>query len=127
MPVTYVIAFDVNPEKLQEFRQALDGVLDAMRSEASFHQAVLHADPASETRFMLYETWEDHQDVLTVQLGRPYRQAWHDALPDLLARPRDISIWHPLRADRKVQAAASAPRAMAPAAAATLNVPRPTA
>jgi quinol monooxygenase YgiN len=101
MPVTYVIAFDVNPDRVQEFRRLLDGVLDAMRSEANFHEAVLHADPASATRFMLYETWADHDDVLTVQLARPYRQAWHDALPDLLARPRDIAVWQPLRADRK--------------------------
>jgi len=101
MPVTYAITFNVNPDKVDQFRRLLDGVLDAMRSEANFHQAVLHADPESGTRFMLYETWEDHQDVLTVQLGRPYRQAWHDALPDLLARPRDISVWQPLRADRK--------------------------
>jgi quinol monooxygenase YgiN len=101
MPVTYVITFNVNPAKVARFRRLLGDVLDVMRSEANFHQAVLHADPENEARFMLYETWEDHQDVLTVQLGRPYRQAWHDALPDLLAGPRDISIWQPLRADRQ--------------------------
>ena len=48
---------------------------------------------------MLYETWEDHEDVLQVQLQRPYRKAWHDALPGLLAAERDIAIWQPLRAD----------------------------
>lgn len=101
MPVTYVIAFDVNAEKVDEFRRLLDGVLDAMRSEQNFQEAILHRDPTSNTRFMLYETWADHDDVLAVQLARPYRQAWHDALPGLLARPRDMSMWHPLRADRK--------------------------
>jgi quinol monooxygenase YgiN len=40
--------------------------------------------------------------VLTEQLQRPYRQAWHDALPALLRRPRDISIWQPLRSDGRV-------------------------
>jgi quinol monooxygenase YgiN len=127
MPVTYSITFEVRPEKVGDFRALLGGVLDAMRSETNFREAVLHADPASPSRFMLYETWADHDDVVNVQLARPYRQAWHDALPGLLARPREISIWQPLRVDRRAQQAASAPRAMAAPAAATLNVPRPTA
>jgi len=127
MPVTYVIAFDVQPGKVPVFRQLLDGVLDAMRAEANFHQAVLHRDPDSDTRFLLYETWEDHEDVLAVQLARPYRQAWHDALPDLLARPRAISMWQPLRDDRRGQPAVAAPPATARVAEPTLKVPRPTA
>jgi quinol monooxygenase YgiN len=39
--------------------------------------------------------------VLDVQLHRPYRQAWHAALPDLLAAPREISVWRRLRVDRE--------------------------
>ncbi|TCV74614.1 quinol monooxygenase YgiN [Neorhizobium sp. R1-B] len=100
MPVTYVIRFDILPGERERFMTLLDGVLDAMRHEPMFHQAVLHADPENENRMMLYETWEDHQDVLDVQLQRPYREAWHAALPELLAGPRDISIWHPIRSDR---------------------------
>ena len=73
---------------------AYEGVLDAFG-----HVSVRH--PEDPTRFMLYETWEDHDEVLAVQLHRPYRHAWHAALPELLATPRDISIWQPLRADRR--------------------------
>src|SRR5262245_34745559 len=101
MPVTYVIRFDVVPEQRERFLVLLGGVLDAMRDEANFHEAILHRDPESETRFMLYETWESHDDVLAVQLHRPYRMAWHDALPELLRSPRDVSMWVPLRADGK--------------------------
>lgn len=100
MPVTYVIKFQVRPDQRDRFLALLEGVLDAMRSEPMFHEAILHRDPASDHRFMLYETWEDHDDVLNVQLYRPYRQAWHDALPELLEEDRDIGIWEPLRADR---------------------------
>ena len=64
-----------------------------------FHEAVLHQDREAANRFMLYETWEDHEDVLQVQLQRPYRKVWHEALPGLLAAERDIAIWQPLRAD----------------------------
>ena len=99
MPVTYLIKFDVVPEQRDRFLELLNGVLDAMRSEPMFHRASLHQDAESENRFMLCETWESHDDVLEVQLARAYREAWHQALPELLATPRDISMWQPLRAD----------------------------
>jgi quinol monooxygenase YgiN len=101
MAVTYVIKFQVVPEHSGRFLELLTGVLDAMRREPMFHEAILHRDPHSEHRFMLYETWESHDDVLNNQLHRPYRCAWHDALPTLLQQDRDITIWEPIRADRK--------------------------
>ena len=33
-------------------------------------------------------------------MHRPYRRAWHEALPTLLERERDITVWEPMRADR---------------------------
>jgi quinol monooxygenase YgiN len=99
MAVTYLIHFDVVPEQRERFLTLLNGVLDAMRHEPMFHHAVLQEDPENQHRFMLLETWEDHDDVLTNQLNRTYRQAYHDALPELLTRPREISVWTPLRAD----------------------------
>jgi quinol monooxygenase YgiN len=101
MPVTYLVKFQVVPEQRGRFLELLGGVLDAMRSEPMFHEAVLHRDPGSAHRFMLYETWEDHEDVLSVQLHRPYRRAWHEALPSVLQQERDITIWEPIRTDRK--------------------------
>lgn len=101
MPVTYLIQFAVKPGQRGRFLALLEGVLDAMRHEPMFHEAILHRDPASEHRFMLYETWESHEDVLAIQIHRPYRQAWHDALPSLLERERDISVWEPVRTDRQ--------------------------
>ena len=100
MSVTYLIVFTVRPEQRERFLSLLNGVLDAMRHEANFVNATLHGDPADPDRFLLHETWADHQDVLDVQLKRTYRDAWHAALPDILAKPRDISVWTPLRADR---------------------------
>ncbi len=100
MPVTFVIRFTVVPTERERFLGLLNDVLDAMRDEPMFHEAILHADPENENRFMLYETWEDLDDVVNVQLARPYRQAWHAALPEILAEERDITVWRPLRADR---------------------------
>lgn len=101
MPVTYVIRFDVRPEGVDHFLSLLDDVLDAMRKEPTFYEAILHRDPDAGHRFMLYETWDDHNDVVDIQLRRPYRQTYHDALPGLLAAPRDVSVWQPMRADRR--------------------------
>ena len=100
MSVTYLIEFDVKPTERERFLSLLNGVLDAMPHEAMFVNAALHADPENDTRFLLHETWQSHEDVLTVQLARPYREEWHAALPDLLAAERKISIWQPLRSDR---------------------------
>lgn len=100
MAVTYLIEFAIRPSERERFLDLLNGVLDAMRHEPMFHQAVLHADPADENRMMLYETWEDHDDVLEVQVKRPYREAWHAALPELIEGERKISVWRPVRSDR---------------------------
>jgi quinol monooxygenase YgiN len=99
-PITYLIIFDVVPERRGEFLELLGGVLDAMRTETTFCEAILHRDPEREDRFMLYETWESHEDVVEVQLTRPYRKAWHDALPRVLQRERDVTIWRPIRSER---------------------------
>lgn len=97
--VTYVITIHLKPGSAAEFLALLTPVLDAMRREASFINAVLHRDPDDENRFMLYETWADHDDVVAVQMDRPYRQTYRERLPALLARPREVQIWRPLRGD----------------------------
>lgn len=105
MAITYVIKFDVRADQRDAFVALLNEVLDQMRHEPMFHEAVLHQDPEDANRFMLYETWEDHEDVLQVQLHRPYRKAWHEALPALLIGERDIAIWQPLRTDHAARRA----------------------
>lgn len=101
MTVAYVIGFNVQPPQRDRFIRLLTDMLDAMRGEAMFVSATLHVDPENPNHFLLHEIWRDHQDVLEVQLARPYRQAWHDALPELLDGPRQISIWTPLRTDQR--------------------------
>lgn len=102
MSVTYVIRFQVVPDKLDRFMTLLNGVLDAMRLEPNFHEAMLHRDPDYPHRLILYETWESHEDVLDEQIHRPYRRAYHEALADLLVKPREVTIWQTVRADRRV-------------------------
>ena len=106
-PVAFTIEGRVKPGREAEFLDLLHPVLDAMRHEPTFIDAVLHQDPADPTRFLLYETWADLDDVRDVQLHRPYRQAFAERLPELLAAERVIGVWRPLRTDR---AACQGPR-----------------
>ena len=100
MSVSYLIEFAVLPAERERFLLLLNGVLDAISVEDKFVNATLHADPEDENRFLLHETWLDHGDVVDLQLHKPYRQAWHEALPTLLQRPRTVSMWTPLRSDQ---------------------------
>lgn len=98
-PVVFVIELRVRPGLENELLALVEPVLDAMRHEATFINAVLHRDPEDPGRFMLYETWADLTDVIEVQLGRDYRQAYMERLPELLTTEREVRIWAPLRSD----------------------------
>ena len=100
MRVTYAVRFQVLPDRLERFLTLLNGVLDAMREEPDFREAVLHRDPDSACRLLLVESWESREDAEDEQIHRPYRRAYHEALADLLVRPREVTEWRTLRADR---------------------------
>ena len=57
------------------------------------------SDPNDRCYFLAARNWADHQNVIDVQVKRPYRDEWHAALDDLLEAPRDIAVWQPLRSD----------------------------
>ena len=97
--VTFIVTIALKPGCEEEFFDLLTPVLDAMRHEPTFVNAVLHQDPEDPSRFMLYETWADLDDVVQVQMHRDYRKAYWDRLPDLLREPRRIETWTPIRRD----------------------------
>ena len=97
--VTYVIIFTLSPGREDTFLGLIAPVLNAMRMESTFLNAVLHRDPLKPNRFMLYETWSDADDVVNVQIHREYRQDFWASLPGLLASDREIQTWTPIRAD----------------------------
>lgn len=99
MSVIYTIEFRVADGQRDRFLKLLHDVLDAMRHERTFETATLSVDPDDDHHYFLHEGWADHQDVLDVQLARPYRADWHDALDTVLAEPRRIGMWSPVRSD----------------------------
>jgi hypothetical protein len=42
-----------------------------------------------------------HDEVVHEQMNRPYRRAWHDALPRILEGEREICVWEPIMVERK--------------------------
>jgi quinol monooxygenase YgiN len=97
--VAVVVSLDVKPGREDDFLRLLNSVLDRMRHEPTFINAVLHRDRDDPGRFMVYETWADFDDLVDVQIHRDYRQAFVEALPNLLREPRSITLWQPLRSD----------------------------
>jgi quinol monooxygenase YgiN len=97
--VAFAVHLDVAPDRVDEFVGLLEPLLDTMRHEPTFINAVVHCDPADPARFMIYETWADLDDVVEVQLRRPYRQAYEARLPALLRAPRRVETWRPVRGD----------------------------
>lgn len=109
-----VVSLRVKPGHEDELLRLLTPVLDAMRHEPTFVNAVLHRDPDDPTRFMLYETWADRDDLVLVQTRRPYRSAYEARLPVILREPRRVEVWRRVRGDFTFFAAA--PRPPAPSA-----------
>ena len=98
-PVVFAIGFRVRPGREDAFLALLAPVLDAMRHEPTFIDAVLHRDPEDPTQFMLYETWADLTDVVEVQMNRDYRREYMRRLPAMLAAEREVRVWTPIRCD----------------------------
>jgi quinol monooxygenase YgiN len=94
-----IVSLNVKPGREAEFLDLLTPVLDAMRHEPTFINAALHRDPEDPSRFMIYETWADPEELVQVQLKRDYRKAYEARLPELLREPRHVQLWRPLRGD----------------------------
>jgi len=92
---TYLIRFTVRPGQRERFLGLLTAVLEQMRKEKTFIDARLAQVADKPNEFVLHETWASREDVVNVQLNRPYRRDWHAALPDLLECERDITILSP--------------------------------
>jgi quinol monooxygenase YgiN len=98
-PVTVLVTLRIRPGREAEFLALLAPVLDAMRTEPTFVTASLHRDPADPSRFLLHEVWADRTDLIEVQVKRPYRADYWARLPELLAAPREVQEWRPMRTD----------------------------
>lgn len=97
--IAFTVTLHVKPGREAEFLELLTPVLDAMRHEPSFINAVLHRSPDDPTLFMIYETWAELDELVQVQIPRAYRQAYIATLPDVLRQERGVTVWPPMRGD----------------------------
>jgi len=98
-PFCLLVTIPLKPGCADEYLALVHPVNDAMRHEPTFVNTVLHQAADDPDLIILHETWLDHDDFFTVQMERPYREAYEARLPALLRAPRDIKVLRPLRSD----------------------------
>ena len=80
-----------------EYLSLINAVIDEMRHETSFVNAVVHRSTEDPTVFLLHETWLGRDEFFTVQMKRSYRESYEARLPQIMRAPREITILEPLR------------------------------
>lgn len=97
-PLVFYVRLRVKPERVEEWLQAVQEIVEAMSQEDSFLSCDLHRDAHDPALFTLYERWAE-PDVATflARQDKPYRRAYEARLPDLLQGPREPQVLLPLR------------------------------
>lgn len=98
-PFVVIVTNHVKPGFEEEYLNLVMPIIDLMRHETTFINNVVHRALDDPTRFMIYETWADRDDVFNIQIKRDYRRAYETRLPEILRAPREMTFWKPLRAD----------------------------
>jgi quinol monooxygenase YgiN len=96
-PLVFYVRLRVKPERIDEWLQAVHGIVDAMSKEDTFLSCTLHRDANDPTLFTLYERWtEPDVDTFLARQDTPYRRDYEAKLPDLLQGPREPQVLVPL-------------------------------
>jgi len=80
-----------------EYLSLINAVIDEMRHEPSFVNAVVHRSTQDPTMFVLHETWLGRDEFFTVQMKRSHRESYEARLPQIMRSAREITILEPLR------------------------------
>ena len=95
--LVFYVKCRVRPDRIDEWRQAVDQIIEQMSAEDSFVSCHLHRDAGDPTLFTLYERWaEPSIDAFLEHQDKPYRQAYEAKLPELLQEPREPQVLVPL-------------------------------
>jgi quinol monooxygenase YgiN len=95
--LVFYVKLHVKPERVEEWRQAVDAIIGRMAAEPEFVACYLHQDSQDPLEFTLYERWrEPSVEAFLRNQMKPYRIEYDAKLPDLLARPREAAILKPL-------------------------------
>jgi quinol monooxygenase YgiN len=101
--LVFYVQFQVKPEHVHDWQNAVIAVIDHMAKEDTFVTCYLHQDTQDPNRFTLYERWREPSVEAFVQNqleAKSYRKAYEEKLPEWLEAPRTASVlshikeWH---------------------------------
>jgi quinol monooxygenase YgiN len=94
--IVLLIRFDTKPSQRDEFLRSLEKIVNIMRKEASFIDAVISQNIDQPNELLMYETWRGNRESwLRDELPRPYRAEDEQALAELVVS-RDVKWFTPL-------------------------------
>ena len=101
--LVFYVQFQVKPECVQEWKEAVIEVINHMSTESTFVTCYLHQDTQDANRFSLYERWREPSLEAFIRNqfeAKSYRKAYEEKLSMMLASPRVTSVlsmaaeWH---------------------------------
>jgi quinol monooxygenase YgiN len=95
--LVFYVKLYVKPDRVEEWKEAVHTIIEAMKEEEAFISCYLHQDANDPTHFTLYERWaEPSVEAFITNQMKPYRVEYDAKLEDLLQRPREPQILIPL-------------------------------
>ena len=91
-PYTVLAMFEAKPGKEQALEATLTGLIGPTLKEQGCINYDLHKSTDNPSAFMFYENWaskEAHAEHLTT----PHLKHWIEKMPELLAKPNDVTFW----------------------------------
>jgi quinol monooxygenase YgiN len=95
--LVFYVKLHVKPECVEEWKQAVNEIIELMSVEDAFVACYMHQDTQDPNLFTLYERWNERSvEAFLEHQMKPYRAAYDAKLPALLQRPREPAVLLPL-------------------------------
>ncbi len=91
-PLTVVVTLQAKPGQEARVREELTKLLVPTRAEEGCLNYDLHESASERGLFLFLENWANKADHER-HLGQPHLQRWRELAKELLAKPRDLSLW----------------------------------
>ncbi|MGL5062679.1 MAG: putative quinol monooxygenase [Microcoleus sp.] len=98
--LVFYIQFQVKPECVSEWKNAVMEVIEHMSKESTFVACYMNQDLQYPNRFAFYARWKEPSLEAFIQNqleAKSYRKAYEEKLPTLLEKPRTVSILNPIK------------------------------
>lgn len=95
--LAFYVTLQIKPEKVDEWLQAVNDIVEQMAKETAFICCHLQRDLLNPCTFTLFEKWrEASMETFLANQMHPYRYAYEQKLPEYLQAPRQAAILTPL-------------------------------